>query len=91
VGGMGSWRMKIEGTVREWFLTPSGEYIGMIAGDDGGVYVAGSKDCVHRADVPQITVGTRVRFTDEKHGSGTDMDTKKNYPWGVAREIALPP
>lgn len=91
---MDTWRMtepKIEGTVSEWIRSPSGDYVGMIRGDDDGVYIAGSKDCVNAADASQIRKGTRVRFTPETKGSGTDADTKAQYAWGVAREIVPHP
>ncbi len=37
---------------------------------------------------PKMSRGTRVRFTPDTKGKGTDMDTKAQYAWGVAREIA---
>ena len=91
---MEQWRMtepKIEGTVKEWFKSAGGEYVGMIDGDDGGVYIANSKNCANGNQAPQIVVGSRVRFTPSKRGQGTDMDSKTNYSWGVAHEIALNP
>ena len=78
---------KIEGTVGEWYHAPNGEYVGTIIGDDGGVYIANSKNCHDQSTVGQITKGSRVRITPDPRGSGKDVDTKDEYSWGVARNI----
>lgn len=87
---MEQWRMtepKIEGVVGEWFLAPNGGYVGIIIGDDGGVYTAKSDDCAAGVDPATIAKGTRVRLTPVTKGKGTDMETKAQYGWGTAREI----
>lgn len=77
----------IQGTMKEWTLAPSGEYVGVILGDDGGVYTAGSWNCVPSGS--GITAGSRVRFRPHVWGQSKDKDTGAPYPYGTAREISL--
>jgi streptogramin lyase len=92
VVSMDKWRMKDEGEVVEWFPAPKGNgHIGIIKGDDGGVYTVHSDDCI---DLAKISKGKRVRYAIETFRNddgerivGTDMETGTQYGAGVAREI----
>lgn len=95
---MEQWRMKDEGEVVEWFPAPNGGYVGIIKGDDGGVYSAKSDDCETATDAGRITKGTRVRYSTQSFKNqqggdlvGTDCETGEKYSAGAARDISLAP
>lgn len=90
---MDQWRMKDEGEVVEWIPCQNGEYIGIVKGDDGGVYTIKSADC---ANPGHIRVGVRVRFTFERFRNddgdpvtGTDMESGQQYQSGSTRDVEI--
>lgn len=98
MGKMEQWRMKDEGEVVEWFPAPNGGYVGIIKGDDGGVYTAKGDDCESPGDAGRITKGTRVRYNSQSFKDrlgddlmGTDSTTGEKYGAGAARDISLAP
>ncbi len=93
---MENWRMKDvkkEGEVVDWIPAPNGGYIGIVKGDDGGVYTIKSADC---ANAGQISVGKRVRYSFETFRNddgecieGTDAETHESYGTGATREVEV--
>jgi hypothetical protein len=92
MAAMADWRMTeppLFGEIKEWVSSPTGMFVGSILSDSGGVYTVNSEHFCDPASVSRIVVGMRVRFTPVTQGSGTDVQTGMDIPYGAARSVSI--